>query len=79
MDNQMDQKWQRRWLRLAHEVAGWSKDQVQVGAVIFDANRNPRGFGYNGIPRGLDDQTPSRLQKPLKNWQKLKNNEQMQQ
>ena len=68
MDNQMDQKWQRRWLRLAHEVAGWSKDQVQVGAVIFDANRNPRGFGYNGIPRGLDDQTPSRLQKPLKNW-----------
>jgi len=64
----MDEKWQRRWLRLAHEVAGWSKDQVQVGAVIFDDNRNPRGFGYNGIPRGLSDTDPSRLEKPLKNW-----------
>lgn len=64
----MQHKWQKRWLRLAHEVASWSKDQVQVGAVIFDQNRNPRGFGYNGIPRGLDDTRPDRLQKPLKNW-----------
>jgi dCMP deaminase len=61
-------KWPRRWLSLAHEVASWSKDQTQVGAVIFDRNRNPRGFGYNGIPRGLDDQNPVRTQKPLKNW-----------
>jgi dCMP deaminase len=68
MDNTMHQKWQSRWLKLAHEVAGWSKDQVQVGAVIFDDNRNPRGFGYNGIPRGLSDSEPTRLEKPLKNW-----------
>jgi dCMP deaminase len=64
----LDQKWHTRWLRLAHEVASWSKDHVQVGAVIFDNNRNPRGFGYNGIPRGLSDVEPTRLQKPLKNW-----------
>lgn len=61
-------KWSRRWLQLAHEVSTWSKDQTQVGAVIFDKNRNPRGFGYNGIPRGLNDATPVRLVKPLKNW-----------
>ena len=64
----MDLKWPRRWLKLAHEVAAWSKDDTQVGAVLFDANRNPRGFGYNGIPRGLSDTEPTRLQKPLKNW-----------
>lgn len=63
-----DNKWHQRWLRLAHEVASWSKDQVQVGAVIADHNRNPRGFGYNGIPRGLDDDLPERREKPLKNW-----------
>lgn len=61
-----DQKWAQRWIRLAHEVASWSKDDTQVGAVIFDQNRNPRGFGYNGIPRHLDDQVPERLEKPLK-------------
>lgn len=61
-------KWPTRWLQLAHEVSSWSKDQTKVGAVIFDKNRNPRGFGYNGIPRGLDDSDPARLQKPLKNW-----------
>jgi dCMP deaminase len=33
-----------------------------------DQNRNPRGFGYNGMPRGLDDHVPERSQPPLKNW-----------
>jgi dCMP deaminase len=61
-------KWNQRWLSLAHEVASWSKDRVKVGAVLADHNRNPRGFGYNGIPRGLDDTNPSRQTKPLKNW-----------
>lgn len=64
----MQQKWAQRWLRLAHEVAAWSKDHVQVGAVIADQNRNPRGFGYNGMPRGLHDDHAPRLEKPLKNW-----------
>lgn len=64
----MQQKWANRWLRLAHEVASWSKDHVQVGAVIVDVNRNPRGFGYNGMPRGLDDDHAERHEKPLKNW-----------
>jgi dCMP deaminase len=64
----MDHKWNQRWVKLAHEVASWSKDATQVGAVIVDQNRNPRGFGYNGIPRGLDDTDVQRHQKPIKNW-----------
>ena len=64
----MNTKWNQRWLALAHQVAGWSKDQTQVGAVISDHNRNPRGFGYNGIPRGLDDLAEDRQHKPKKNW-----------
>jgi dCMP deaminase len=68
MDIQMQDKWSQRWLRLAHEVAAWSKDHVKVGAVIADRNRNPRGFGYNGMPRGIDDLAPSRLEKPKKLW-----------
>ena len=55
-------------MELTHQVASWSKDTVQVGAVIVDVNRNPRGFGYNGMPRGLDDNSPSRIEKPVKNW-----------
>ncbi len=64
----MSSKWNQRWLRLAHEVASWSKDEIKVGAVIFDQNRNPRGFGYNGPPRNIDDDDPSVWQKPQKNW-----------
>lgn len=62
----MSEKWSRRWVRLAHEVASWSKDHVQVGAVIVDHNRNPRGFGYNGPPRMIQDHQPDRWQKPKK-------------
>jgi dCMP deaminase len=64
----MSNKWHQRWLKLAHEVASWSKDTVKVGAVLADSNRNPLGFGYNGIPRGLDDQLFERNSKPKKAW-----------
>lgn len=62
----MSDKWNLRWMKLAHQIASWSKDQVQVGAIVFDHNRNPRGFGYNGMPRGLDDNNQSRLTRPIK-------------
>lgn len=64
----MSEKWHKRFLSLAHEVASWSKDHVQVGAVVIDDNRNPRGFGYNGVPRNIDDTQPSIWEKPRKNW-----------
>lgn len=52
----MSIKWDRRFMNLAHEVATWSKDpSTQCGAVIVDANRRVVATGYNGFPRGVDD------------------------
>lgn len=60
-------KWHKRFLKLAHEVASWSKDEsTKVGAVIIGADRTPRSFGYNGMPRGINDDIPERHERPLK-------------
>lgn len=62
-----NEKWNKRFVNLAHEVAGWSKDQsTKVGAVIIDDQRKPKSFGYNGFPRGVDDNIPSRNERPAK-------------
>ncbi len=63
----MSTKWNRRLLRLAHEVASWSKDRsTQVGAVLIGAERTPITFAYNGFPRGIDDTTDARHERPTK-------------
>lgn len=60
-------KWHKRFLKLAHEVASWSKDEsTKVGAVIMGPDRTPRSFGYNGMPRGVDDDIPERHERPIK-------------
>lgn len=49
-------KWDIRFLRLAREIASWSKDpSTKVGAVIVDENNRVVSLGYNGFPRGLND------------------------
>lgn len=49
-------KWDRRFLDLAKLVSSWSKDpSSKVGAVIVDADRRILGVGYNGFPRGTND------------------------
>ena len=49
-------KWDERFLTLASDVAGWSKDpSTQVGAVIVDTECRVLSLGYNGFPRGIDD------------------------
>jgi len=65
MDNH---KWDRRFLRLIkNEIATWSKDEsTQVGSLIVDENRIPDGWGYNGMPRGVDDAVPARHERPEK-------------
>ncbi len=41
---------------LAWIQAGFSKDpNTQVGAVIVDSNNVPLGYGYNGLPRIIQD------------------------
>lgn len=54
-------KWDHRFLRLASEVASWSKDtSTKVGAVIVRPDHTVASLGFNGFPRGIDD-TPERL------------------
>lgn len=55
-DGEWDVHWDDRFMALAQHLAGWSKDpSTQVGAVIVDDNRRVRGMGYNGFPRGVND------------------------
>ena len=49
-------KWDWRFLRLAAEVAKWSKDpSTQVGSVIVNAKNQVLSLGFNGFPRGISD------------------------
>ena len=54
-------KWYKRYLKLAAEVATWSKDpNTQVGAVVVGSKGQILSQGYNGFPRGIND-TSKRL------------------
>lgn len=49
-------KWDVRFLNLCKHVAGWSKDpSTQVGAVITRPDNTIVSLGYNGFPRGVND------------------------
>ena len=49
-------KWYKRYLKLAKEVATWSKDpNTQVGAVVVGSKGQILSQGYNGFPRGISD------------------------
>lgn len=60
----MNEKWDRRFLNRAVEVASWSKDpSTRVGAVIVDG-KHQVSEGYNGPPSGIrDDDSLSRDEK----------------
>lgn len=50
------QKWDRRFLDIAAQIASWSKDpSTQCGAVIVDNQRRIVSTGYNGFPAGVAD------------------------
>lgn len=52
----MSQKWNDRFMEMAELVAGWSKDpSTKVGALIVDHDRRVVATGYNGFPRGVND------------------------
>lgn len=54
MENQ--NKWDRRFLRLAREISSWSKDPTtKVGCVIVDVSNRVVGTGYNGFPKLVPD------------------------
>ena len=48
-------KWDNRFIRIANEVASWSKDPgTKVGAVLV-LDRRIIATGYNGFPQGIND------------------------
>lgn len=52
----MNHDWNVRFLELAKHIATWSKDpSTQVGAVIVNDQKIVVGMGFNGFPRGCDD------------------------
>jgi dCMP deaminase len=62
----MSKKWDVRFLELADSIATWSKDPSRgVGAVIVSPLRQVVATGYNGLPRGVED-NPKRLERPAK-------------
>lgn len=49
-------KWDSRYLGLAKEVSTWSKDpSTQVGAIAVSDYGGVIAQGYNGFPRGIED------------------------
>jgi len=49
-------KWAKRFLSVAKMVSEWSKDPgMHCGAVIVRPNGTIASTGYNGFPRGCDD------------------------
>lgn len=63
----MIDKWHLRFLRLAREVASWSKDpSTKVGCVIVDQSRRVVSLGFNGLPAGMADTAERPLDRDLK-------------
>jgi dCMP deaminase len=49
-------QWCDRFMRLAEEVASWSKDpKGGVGAVLVDDRKRVIGLGFNGFPDRIPD------------------------
>ena len=63
----MKLSWDEKFIRIATEIASWSKDQgTKVGAVIVGPDREIRSTGYNGFCRGVNDDVPRRHDRPAK-------------
>lgn len=54
-------KWHLRFLNLAHEISGWSKDPSTKTGCVVVRDRRVLTTGYNGFPPGVKD-TPRRYE-----------------
>ncbi len=49
-------KWDKRFMDMAKLVSTWSKDpHCKVGAVVVSHDKRQTAFGYNGLPRNIED------------------------
>tara|TARA_B110000881_G_C18594259_1_gene530153 strand:+ start:692 stop:1159 length:468 start_codon:yes stop_codon:yes gene_type:complete len=52
----MSEKWDHRFIKLAKHISEWSKDpSTKVGCVVVGEDREIRSTGFNGFPRGIED------------------------
>ena len=51
----LSNKWDKRFLEMAKLVASWSKDPSTKVGTIAVRNRTVIAQGYNGFPRGIND------------------------
>lgn len=59
--------WDIYFINLAHNVSLKSKDRsTKVGALIIDEHNHIVATGYNGFPKGIDDENPEYHERPLK-------------
>jgi len=59
-------KWDWRWVDRANYVSEYSKDKnTKTGAVIVDDDNTELVMGYNGFPRGADDEREMHYSKQL--------------
>ena len=50
-------RWDAYFMKMAHFVASKSKDQsIRVGCVLVSKNNTIISTGYNGFPRGIDEE-----------------------
>jgi Deoxycytidylate deaminase len=60
-------KWDKRFLDMAKEVASWSKDpSKKIGAIAVGSKGQVLAQGYNGFPRGIDDDPTRYANRELK-------------
>jgi dCMP deaminase len=59
-------KWDARFMKIAVDISEWSKDRsTKVGCIVV-RERRILSTGYNGFPRGCDDDVEARHERPLK-------------
>jgi dCMP deaminase len=59
--------WDLRFMELARHIGNWSKDESRkVGCVIVGPNNEIRATGFNGFPRGVNDDLTERHVRPAK-------------
>lgn len=61
------QSWDEYFMGLCVEIAKRSKDRsTKVGAIIVGPDKEVRSTGYNGMPRGVNDEVEDRHERPKK-------------
>jgi len=62
-----ERRWDQYFFQMIALVSSKSKDKsTQVGCVIVGPDKEVRSTGYNGFPRGVDDNIPERHERPAK-------------